>query len=383
MTNANPPSGDGSCIAPAGRASAVEVAELAGLCHGDRLVQTVLEAVDNHAVVLNAQRQILAANRTLLEDLRLDDPAKYLGLRPGEALGCVHAKEGPDGCGSSRACQCCGTLLAVLATQQTGKAASGECLISTQRDGRWEAKEYAVRSVPLAVADHWVTLLTLQDISAKKRRETLERVFIHDLQDSLQGLRGWTVMLQAAGADATMIADRILDLAGTITANVESQARLLRAENGELVPAVRTVSPEHILDELWRSLGVSSTARLIRLPPPVNASLIRTDPEILCRILRKMVLNALEALPLGGQAQIWHERRSGRAAFVVQNPGCMPPEIADRIFHRSFSTKPGQGWGLGTYGMKLLGETVLGGKVGFTTNWAEGTRFYIELPADA
>jgi hypothetical protein len=26
--------------------------------------------------------------------------------------------------------------------------------------------------------------------------------------------------------------------------------------------------------------------------------------------------------------------------------------------------------------MKLLGETVLGGTVGFTTNWTEGTRFF-------
>jgi hypothetical protein len=32
--------------------------------------------------------------------------------------------------------------------------------------------------------------------------------------------------------------------------------------------------------------------------------------------------------------------------------------------------------------MKLLGETVLGGTVGFTTNWTEGTRFFIELPGD-
>jgi hypothetical protein len=32
--------------------------------------------------------------------------------------------------------------------------------------------------------------------------------------------------------------------------------------------------------------------------------------------------------------------------------------------------------------MKLLGESVLGGKVGFTTDWTEGTRFFIELPAE-
>jgi signal transduction histidine kinase len=223
-------------------------------------------------------------------------------------------------------------------------------------------------------------LLTLQDISAQKRRDALERVFIHDLQDSLHGLRDWTLVLQAAGADATVMTERVLELANHLTADVDSQARLLQAENGDLVPEVSTVSPDFILDKLWASLGAERAARLIRMPQPVNASLLRTDPEILCRILRKMALNALEALPHGGQAQIWHERRSGRPAFVVQNSGCMVPEVADRVFQRSFSTKADQGRGMGTYGMKLLGETVLGGKVGFTTNWTEGTRFFIELP---
>jgi hypothetical protein len=30
--------------------------------------------------------------------------------------------------------------------------------------------------------------------------------------------------------------------------------------------------------------------------------------------------------------------------------------------------------------MKVLGETILGGKVGFSTSWEQGTEFFIELP---
>ena len=381
MTEGKLPSAYGSSSAPRGRATPAEVSDLACLCQEDPVIQAVLDAVDSFAVVLNAQRQILAANSTLLQSLSTEEARVFRGLRPGEVLGCVHATEGPEGCGSSRACRGCGALQSVLATQESRQAATAECLISTERDGRWEAKEFTVRTLPLTVAGHALTLLTLQDISAQKRREALERIFIHDVQDSLQDLRSWTTILQAAGADATVIAERILELAGHLTAKLESQSRLLQAESGGLVPAVRTVSSEHILDELWVSLGAEKTARFLRLPSAMNAPLIRTDPAILCRVLTKMVLNALEALPLGGQAQIWHESRSGRPVFVVQNPGCMPPEVADRVFQRSFSTKAGPGRGLGTYGMKLLGETILGGRVGFTTNWAEGTRFFIELPA--
>jgi len=382
MTKGKLPFGYGSFSAPAGRATPAEVSDLACLCQDDPVIQAVLDAVDSFAVVLNAQRQILAANSTLLEALSAEEARMFRGLRPGEVLGCVHASEGPEGCGSSRACRGCGALQSVLATQVTRQAATAECLISTERDGRWEAKEFTVRTLPLTVAGHALTLLTLKDISAQKRREALERIFIHDVQDSLQGLRRCTTILQAAGADATVIAERILDLAGHLTAKVESQSRLLQAESGGLVPAVRTVAPDHILDELWASLGPEMAARLLRLPSTTEAPLVRTDPDILNRVLTKMVLNALEAIPQGGLVQIWHESRSGRPVFVVQNPGCMPPEVADRIFQRSFSTKPGPGRGLGTYGMKLLGETILGGRVGFTTSWAEGTCFFIELPLD-
>jgi hypothetical protein len=68
--------------------------------------------------------------------------------------------------------------------------------------------------------------------------------------------------------------------------------------------------------------------------------------------------------------------------FVVENPGCLTPEVADRIFQRSFSTKAKRGRGLGTYGMKLLGEDHLGGTVSFRSTAREGTCFTIVLPRD-
>lgn len=375
------PPGQGSFFAPPGRAAPTEVSDQVNLCLHDPLIQAVLKAVDSYAVVLNAQRQIIAANPALLEVLAKDGPATSQGPRLGEAFGCIHAGEGPDGCGTSKACRTCGALLVSMATLDTGQPTSGESLISIQRDGRWEALEFTARAMPLTVEGHALTLLTLQDISALKRRETLERIFIHDLMGSLQEFRGWTEAMQGAGADTTVVAQRILDLAAHLTAEVESQHLLLQAECGELVADLRTVAPEFILDELEGALGAELAARLIRRPPPPDVRPVRTDPAILGRVLSHMVRNALEALPSGGQVHIWYERRSDHLAFAVQNPGCMPPEVAGRVFQRSFSTKAPRGRGLGTYRMKLLGETVLGGKVGFTTSWEDGTQFFIELPA--
>ncbi len=55
----------------------------------------------------------------------------------------------------------------------------------------------------------------------------------------------------------------------------------------------------------------------------------------------------------------------------------MPPEVQAQVFQRSYSTK-GAGRGLGTYAMKLFGEGVLHGEVGFDTG-PGGTVFWIRL----
>jgi signal transduction histidine kinase len=270
----------------------------------------------------------------------------------------------------------------MLASQGTGQVASGECLISMKREDRWEAREFTARSTPLMVAGQKMTLLTLRDISALKRRESLERVFIYDLMSSVQEIRGWTEVMQGAGAEVATVAGQVLELAERFTNEVESQHRLLQAECGELIPDCHPMTPERILDRIEEVLGPTTATRLVRLPTPLEVQPIRTDPSILCGILQDMVLNALEATPMGGQVRIWHERREGHPLFVVHNPGFMPIKTSDQVFKRSFSTKGERGRGLGTYGMKLLGETVLGGKVGFTSNWDDGTRFFIELPVD-
>jgi signal transduction histidine kinase len=383
MVEGKLPSLNEAFSATSGRATPAEVQEQAWLCLDDPIVQAVLEALDCYAVILNAQRQILAANPALLEAMKQEGPEACRGLRLGEVLGCTNANEGFDGCGSSSACKHCGSLLSMLATHASGQMTEGECLIVSKQEGRWKSQEFVVRSKSITVAGHGLTLLTLRDISAIKRRETLERIFIHDFMDSIQAMRGWTEVMQGAGADATAVAEQVLELAGKFATEVESQHRLLQAERGELIAELSPILPAAVIAQIEGSLGAKAAARLVLLPLPQDMQPIHTDPAILGGILRDMVLNALEATPTGGQIRIWYEMRSGCPTFVVENPGCVPPDALGRVFQRSYSTKANRGRGLGTYSMKVLGERVLGGQVGFTTHWEDGTRFFIELPKEA
>jgi signal transduction histidine kinase len=105
-----------------------------------------------------------------------------------------------------------------------------------------------------------------------------------------------------------------------------------------------------------------------------------SDDSLVLRVLGNMLKNALEASPEGAVVTVgFRPVEGGRVRFEVHNAGAIPPEVAAQVFHRSFSTK-GSGRGLGTWGMKLLGEEHLGGTVGFTSAAAEGTTFSLVLP---
>ncbi len=127
MNLAGGPSGQGGVFAPPGRATSAQLKVQANLCLDDATVHAVLEAVDSYAVILNAQRQILAANGEFLELLQRDAPDAVLGLRPGEALNCAHFTEGPGGCGTSEHCRTCGAVLAPrIACDQCGETVTAD-----------------------------------------------------------------------------------------------------------------------------------------------------------------------------------------------------------------------------------------------------------------
>ena len=68
--------------------------------------------------------------------------------------------------------------------------------------------------------------------------------------------------------------------------------------------------------------------------------------------------------------------------FEVHNPGVMPVSVQHQIFQRSFSTKEGQGRGVGTYSIRLFTERYLGGQVTFESRAPEGTTFTVRVPRE-
>jgi signal transduction histidine kinase len=104
-----------------------------------------------------------------------------------------------------------------------------------------------------------------------------------------------------------------------------------------------------------------------------------TDPAMLQHVLLAMALNALEATRAGGTVRVSVDVGAALVTFSVWNAGHIPAALAPRIFQRYFTTR-GQGRGNGTWSMKVVGEELLRGEVGFRSTELGGTTFWLTVP---
>jgi len=370
-------------FAPAGRASDDELRHGIEHCSTHPMIGTIMQSFGGVLAVLNRERQILALNHSLLDLIGVDDPTAALGVRPGEALDCVHQEDHPGGCGTSKVCSTCGAAIAIVACQREDEIQEAECVLTVEREDANLDMYFKVRVSPLHMDGQHLLVLFLEDISAERRRAALERTFFHDLGNTLLGLQG-TVDLLSCRDEARfhMMYERLQRLSDRLTREVQLQRSLARAqpEAHRVVPRECTVVG--LLQELEAVADDHPAARMrvVQITPADPAWTLRTDPVLVSRVLTNMLLNALEASDAGEAVKVRAERDDGGVTFHVWNRTFIPDAIAPRIFQRYFSTKPGAGRGTGTYAMKLIGERYLLGKVDFTTDRDEGTTFRLWLP---
>lgn len=334
----------------------------------------MLEACPGPSVILNDRRQILAANRAFLLLAAAGAPADVIGLRPGDAVRCREALEAEDGCGSAEACRQCGAGRG-LARIEAGEPGpfNEECLLTRRGAQGDEPLELRAGINPIPGG---MVALVLQDISDQKRRRVLERCFFHDVLNTAGSVQ--TLAGMAAEGDG-VAADLLVVTANALIDEVRSQQTLISAENGELrvVPERIPVAP--LCAEVARAYARLHGGRVrvsVRSAAEVH---VVADRAVLHRVVGNLVKNAIEAVRAGDVA-IAVRGGDGRVAIAVSNPGSIPPAVRRQIFRRSFSTKGEPGRGIGTWSVKLLTETYLGGTVGFSCSGGI-TEFTVDLPA--
>ncbi len=226
------------------------------------------------------------------------------------------------------------------------------------------------------------TIFAALDISHEKRRQALERIFLHDIGNVASGLKWHTELLEKGNADKSREFHEALgQLSRELLDEIDSQRTIVRAESGEFVLTAEVLRSRQLLQEaveLYSHHPVSHE-RHLRVDPDAEDIAFTSDRTLLSRVLCNLIKNALEACRAGQTVTAGCSRPSDGIEFWVHNPGVMPRAVQLQVFQRSFSTK-GVGRGLGTYSIKLLTERYLHGRVSFTSIPEEGTTFKVHYP---
>ncbi len=251
------------------------------------------------------------------------------------------------------------------------------------REREWSQAIQTATEFEIAGEDF--TLFTGVDIGDTKRRETLERIFFHDIMNTATGMRGLSAMARNASPDDK---DEVLGLLETTSDHlideISAQRELLAAESNELAAHPEPVRSRGLLFDI---AGVYSShdvgvGKVITIDKQSDDVLFMSDPALLARVIGNLVKNALEATEQGGLVTLACTKLGSRVGFSIHNDAHIPHRNQLQIFQRSFTTK-GAGRGLGAYSSRLLTERYLNGDITFESSPESGTTFAASYPYEA
>lgn len=128
------------------RADPERMAQIVKQTKNNPLFKAILKWIDEAVVILGEGRQIVMASDEFAQLAGAGSPEELLGKRIGEALGCVHVKEGTDGCSTSAACRYCGALGAIVSGYGSDEPIESECRLFVSEADQVQSIKMSVRA---------------------------------------------------------------------------------------------------------------------------------------------------------------------------------------------------------------------------------------------
>lgn len=176
----------------------------------------------------------------------------------------------------------------------------------------------------------------------------------HNFNNALTSVLGYLQLARASADDPEI--DRHLQTAelgaldaSTMVQRIQQFARSDRAEtfqetdlDGIVRDALELTRSRWETDAQARGIHYE-----VRFPEPTGQR-IDCDPTALREVFVNLIINALDAMPDGGELVVEAEAADGAVSVTVSDTGCgMAPEVQDRMFEPFFTTKGPRGQGMG------------------------------------
>jgi signal transduction histidine kinase len=243
-----------------------------------------------------------------------------------------------------------------------------------------------VNCYPLIINDRNYTVIVLEDISAKKRKENFERIFFHDVLNTASGIAGLLDYLTEAKNDMPenefiKLLSQVKNASYDLLEEIQAQKDLVAAVNNNLIPDYRQINLTDLIQDIIINIKFHAVAvdKNIDFENNLNNPYCITSKVLLRRVILNMLKNALEA-SLNGEVVLIKAYNDNEYIFIdVHNNAVIPENVKSQIFQRNYSTKA-KDRGLGTYSMKLLTEKYLQGEISFISNEIDRTIFKLKIP---
>jgi signal transduction histidine kinase len=207
----------------------------------------------------------------------------------------------------------------------------------------------------------------------------------HEVKNPLNSMRLWLENLKeslpaepdSGSQQAVQVLDKEIDRLDAVVKRFLDFTRPMdvRLEATQLAEILREVI-EVAKPQLQKSK--IQVAQLV----PIDVPEVYVDRALLKQALLNLVLNAVEAMPSGGQLRLMLSRRGEMAEITVGDTGKgIPVENRQKIFQLFFTTRPG-GSGIGLASTFRIVQ-LHNGSIDFTSEVGRGTTFRIELPLAA
>jgi len=209
----------------------------------------------------------------------------------------------------------------------------------------------------------------------------------HTIKNLLMGLEGGMYMVDTGLRRGD--ADRIINGWGVLQRNFEKTTALVKDflsfSKGRL-PELQPTDPNALVRsivELYRDAALRQGVELVFEPGPDVAS-APLDPAGMETSITNLVSNGIDAAMMreeeGGRVVLRTLEDDGDLIFEVSDDGCgMDWEVKGKIFTTFFTTKGGEGTGLGLLTTRKIVQEH-GGRIDVESESGKGTTFRIRLP---
>jgi len=207
----------------------------------------------------------------------------------------------------------------------------------------------------------------------------------HDIRNPLQAITGDVYLLKdyltmmPENPTRKDVAERLgeiekkVDYINKIVADLQDYARPLN-------PRAQENSIKSIFNEIEAKNYIPKNIK-VKIEIDEKAERIMADPDYLKRIFSNLTLNAIQAMPKGGNLTIrgYADKQTNDILITVKDTGLgIPEDFKPKLFTPMMTTKSkGQGFGLAV--VKRMTEG-LGGTVTFESTEGKGTTFIVRLP---